>query len=288
MAEPLAEKQVTLDDAVRRVRYEGWCALDAVIPPDQVAAVRDEVVRIGEAQRPKEWDGRDHIDALINKTQVFAPYVTDHRILGVAEALFGPHVRISMTHGHTQAPGYTRNNWHGDWPFSLTQDSIIKAPYTQRQPVHVTTLWALTGFNSETGGTVIVPGSHTAGNSPGGDLDYDQFQPIASERQPEMQPGDVLVFDSRMWHTNGTNHSDELRVSMAVRYAPWWLNVLSVVPGLAEYEETVRRRDGLRAHDVMGMSREVFDALPAEAQTLFRHMLVGQRVPSAAEVLADA
>ncbi len=263
---------------VERVRREGWCAVRGVIPPTEVAVVYRAVMEVAE----REWEqhsvnGRLGIGGLIAKTQAMVPYVLDERLLGTAEALFGPKVRISMTHGIVTDPGYERTNWHGDWPFSLGNPYQIPAPYAADQPVKITTLWALTPFNATTGGTLIVPGSHTAGNNPGGDIGYDISEPVASEMQPELEPGDVLVIDSRTWHTNGTNRSDGQRVGMAVRYAAWWYNVHQITPGLAEFEQ-MAAETGDRASDVVPISREIYDALPEKAKPLFRHIVIGQRV----------
>ena len=37
--------------------------------------------------------------------------------------------------------------------------------------------------------------------------------------------GSVLLFDSRLWHSTSPNETDAPRVALAVRYAPWWLNL---------------------------------------------------------------
>lgn len=263
---------------VEQVRREGWCAVRGVIPRAEVDAVYRSVMEVAE----REWDkhsvnGRLGIGGLIAKTQVMVPYLLDDRLLGAAEALFGPKVRVSMTHGIVTDPGYERTNWHADWPFSLGNPYHVPAPYAADQPIKITTLWALTSFNAITGGTLIVPGSHTAGNNPGGDIGYDVYQPVASEMQPDLEPGDVLVIDSRTWHTNGTNHSDVRRVGMAVRYAAWWYNVHQITPGLAEFERMAAEA-GDRASDVVPITREIYGDLPEKAKPLFRHIVIGQGV----------
>ncbi len=267
---------VSVDEAIRRVTVEGWCVLDSVIPPAEVGGVREAVLDVSRRE-PDAGKPRIGIGGLIAKTQAFAPYVAEERLLGVAHARLGAPVRISMTHGIVTAPGYGRANWHGDWPFSLRQDQKVLHPYPADAPMHVTTLWALTEFSAATGGTAIVPGSHRFGNNPSGDNGYGEHAPAPSELQPHLDPGDVLMIDSRVWHTNGDNVSDRTRVGMAVRYAPWWFNIHVLTPGLSQYERTMGER-GTRGDDVMPITPEQYTALPDAVKPLLRHVVIGQKV----------
>ena len=49
--------------------------------------------------------------------------------------------------------------------------------------MHVTTLWLLSPFNEENGGTFIVPGSHRANNNPSGDNGIAPARPFPTEMQ---------------------------------------------------------------------------------------------------------
>ncbi len=271
--------RVSVDEAIRRVSVEGWCVLDSVIPPGEVAGVREAVLEVSRRERDADKP-RIGIGGLIAKTQAFAPYVAEERLLGVAHARLGTPVRISMTHGIVTAPGYGRANWHGDWPFSLRQDQKVLHPYPIDAPMHITTLWALTEFSAATGGTAIVPGSHRFGNNPSGDNGYGEHEPVPSELQPHMDPGDVLMIDSRIWHTNGDNISDRTRVGMAVRYAPWWYNIHVLTAGMRQYEEGAAER-GLRADDVIPITPEQYESLPDPVKPLLRHIVIGQKVRAA-------
>ena len=69
--------------------------------------------------------------------------------------------------------------------------------------------------------------------------------------------GDVVVIDSRIWHSNAHNPSREDRVAMVVRYAPWWLS--------AEY--------GGRNRSIV--PRDSYAAFPPAVRTLFQHRAEG-------------
>ncbi len=278
--------QVTLEETIRRIRYEGWCLVDEVIPPDQVASVRDRVLATA-AARPQCYEGeRGCLRGIIAYDQSFAPYVADQRLVGAAQAILGGGIRISLTTGIILAPGFgtddsdsggdSSRGWHSDWPFSLGQTSALLAPYGDL-PIHLTTLWMLSDFSSDNGSTYVVPGSHRAGNNPGGDIGYDGTKPVDSEIQATGKAGSVLAFDSRVWHSAGQNRSSEPRVTLAVRYAPWWFNLTGLLPGLADYEVEAEER-GERTDDVLPLSDEAFASLPASAQPLFEHIRAGREV----------
>ena len=268
--------RVSVEEAIRRVAVEGWCVLDSVIPPDKVANVRDAVLEVSR-KGPDAGKPRIGIGGLIAKTQEFAPYIAEERLLGVAHARLGKPIRISMTHGIVTEPGYGRANWHGDWPFSLRQDTKVLHPYPIDVPMHITTLWALTEFSENTGGTLIVPGSHRFRNNPSGDNGYGEHETVPSEMQPRMEPGDVLMIDSRVWHTNGDNVSNNTRVGMAVRYAPWWFNIHVLTAGLSQYEQAAVA-SGVRGDDVIPLTPAQYERLPDRLKPLLRHAVIGYKV----------
>ena len=168
--------------------------------------------------RPEDLEnGRHAVRGIIAYDQAIAPYLSDDRIMGVTEAFFGKHVRISMTTGVILHPGYPRTDnpgggLHSDWPFGQSYDYRIPAPYPDA-PLLLTSLWMLTPFTRENGGTVLVPGSHKASNNPTGDSSLVPGTTHPSEIQAEGKPGSVLLFDSRTWHINGHNNSDETRMA---------------------------------------------------------------------------
>lgn len=163
----------TVEDLARRIRIEGWCVVEGVIPADDVVKVRDSLVATADGRPEDLVNGRHAVRGIIACDPAIAPYLSDDRIMGVTEAFFGKHVRISMTTGVILHPGYPRSEepgggLHSDWPFGQSYDYRIPAPYPDA-PLLLTSLWMLTPFTRENGGTVLVPGSHRSSNNPTGD-----------------------------------------------------------------------------------------------------------------------
>ena len=152
-------------------------------------------------------------------------------------------IRITFTSAIITHPGNLRGDWHADWPFNQRNAGHIPAPYSDAT-FHLTSLWMFSPFTEANGGTLLVPGSHRTSNNPTGDNGVDPNAPYPTEIHATGDAGSVLLFDSRLWHASAPNHSQEPRVSVVVRYAPWWLNLEVLRPGSSELQEIVDATGG--------------------------------------------
>ena len=259
---------MTIEDLRDNVIKDGWCVIESVIPPDDIPPVRDSVLSTSSTHKlPDPRGSLDKVSGLINVDQSFAPYLAEPRLLGVCKALLGEHVRVSYTTCMVTHPGNERGQWHADWPFNQQSAGHIPAPYGDAI-VHLTTIWMLTPFTGETG-TLIVPESHRESNNPTGNNGVPLHEPHPDEISVSGEAGSVLVMDSRLWHAITPNRSDQPRVAMPIRYAPWWLNLESLRPGSDERARLTE--EGLTENTVPPVPPDVFDALPEDVKPLFRH-----------------
>ena len=263
----------TTEERLRQLKTDGFCLFDAVIPPDRVGAIRDSVAATVDRlfdDDPGAYGGVSHLRGLTTFDQSFAEYLADSRIIELAEALWGPPIRISNTSATINEPGKPRGRWHADVPFNQNNAGKIPAPYPDAC-LHLTTLWMLSPFTAENGGTLIVPGSHRTSNNPTGDIGVDSGAPYPTEFLVTGNAGDVVLFDSRLWHCPNVNESDERRVAIAVRYAPWWLN-LDVFRPVSELRTALEAASG-KTYDagVPLLPRQVFDNLAEDVKPLYSH-----------------
>jgi hypothetical protein len=253
------------------VQSRGYCLLDQVIPADRVAQIRQDVLDAAQAHnRPDAPANRGAVSGLINHTQSFAPYLADPRLLELTTALLGAHVRVSFTSTIISYPGAERLQWHADWPFNQNNAGHIQAPYPD-VVAHLTSIWMLTDFTAKNGATLIVPGSHQQDNNPSGNNGVDKMAAHPEEMQMIGAAGSVLVMDSRVWHATPSNDSDETRVGLAIRWAPWWLNLDVLMPGTDERARMVDEVEGAKENEVPALTPEIFANLPGGVQPLFRH-----------------
>ena len=270
MSQALPARPTAFDLLDRR----GFCILPEVIPPQSVADIRQEVLTVVAAHRVEPAPPQvGFVPGLINHSQCFAPYLVEPRLAALLTACLGAHLRISFTSAIVNEPGNQRGGWHADWPFNQTNAGHIPAPYPDLR-MHVTTLWMLSPFSAENGGTLVVPASHRRNSNPTADTGCDVHQPLPEETRITGEAGSVLVMDSRLWHATAPNQTQEPRVALAIRYAPWWLNLEVLRPDSAE-----RRRmcseSGQDDNRVPSVPNEVYSKLPGTVQPLFQHWREG-------------
>ena len=262
---------------LRTFRTSGFCVIDNVIPADRCDEIRSSVEatvkrECGEYASPQ---GVDFVPGLINHDQSFAPYLAEPRLLEFVQRVLGEQVRISFTSAIINQPGNVRGKWHADWPFNQNNAGHVPAPYGDAV-LHLTTLWMLSPFDAGNGGTLVVPGSHRISTNPT-DSAYgvDAEAPHPQEVHAAGAAGSVLVFDSRLWHTTAPNNAPNARVALAVRYAPWWLN-LEVLRPESDLRKQMVTEPGASENLVPSVNPAVFDKLPANVQPLYRHWIQPQ------------
>ncbi len=275
-----------VDALQRQIERDGFCVVEGVIPAGEVQAINAELLAALESNRERSegelaktrsrghrigTSGVEVLKQAINEVQSFAPYLADRRVLDIVEAFFGAWARISCTDCVANMPGNARGYWHADWPYNQTNASHIPAPYPDAV-LHLSTIWMLTPFSAETGGTLVVPGSHRWPRNPAaGDMpEVDNEAVYPTERHVEGPAGSALVYDSRLWHAVAANRSDQPRVALIVRYAPWWLNLNPTLVGRPEHQAMVVETGG-KNYELEPLDREVFERLPGQVQPLYRH-----------------
>ena len=269
-----------------QIERDGFCVIDGVIPIGELDLIRNEIIaavernsRYSEAEKAKT-QSRGHrigtpgvasMKQIINEVQSFAPYLADAQLLALVESFFGAWARISCTDCVINQPGNERGYWHADWPYNETNASHIPAPYPDAV-LHLSSIFMITAFTPESGGTLVVPGSHRWPCNPAAgtmrEIDYEA--PYPTERHVEGAAGSVLVYDSRLWHAVAPNKSAEGRIGLIVRYAPWWLNLNPTLIGREEHQAMVVETGG-KNYEMGPLRRQVFAGLPENVQSLYRH-----------------
>ncbi len=267
---------LTVDEVLFQLRVHGWCVLEGVIPEEEVEGVRESVVATAAEQVRGEVDERKkvaiNIRNIINVNQSFAPYLADERILGPARAIFGPYIRMRSGKGFVEYPGTQRSSLHADGPFIQSQPVCVTAPY-QDATLQLTTVWMLSDFTQENGGTILVPGSHRSNTNRTAGIDFPI--PYPGEVQVVGKAGSVLLFDNRLWHTGGANCSRAPRVGFLCLYFPWWLcQDQNRPPGTPERARLIEET-GLGDKELGPATElvpvEVYEALPEDVKPLLRH-----------------
>jgi ectoine hydroxylase-related dioxygenase (phytanoyl-CoA dioxygenase family) len=202
--------EATVDDVVAALESDGYCAVEGLLPSDEVAAARASLVDVLSAtpEGRNDFEGfkTQRVYALFAKTRAFDGPVTNPLLLGVLDRVLG-HYQLSAPTGIQIGPGEKAQILHRD-------DSIYPLPRDFPEVV-LNTMWALDDFTEANGATRLVPGSHRwTDRQPGPD---DEIV------QAVMAAGTVLFYGGRIWHGGGANATERPRLGVILEFAAAWL-----------------------------------------------------------------
>ena len=262
------------EQLIRQLKASGYAVIADVIPSGAVQRVRESVLETARQHAVRSNfapQGTSQIASLIRYDQSFAEYLVEERLTTIVTALLGEHYRVSFTTALVNHPGNDRGQWHADWPYIQSLGARFPAPYPDLI-MHLTMLFMLSDFTVETGATIALPGSHRRGTNPTAEPVADRLDPLPGELQITGQAGSALLLDSRCWHAAAPNRSAEDRVAVAVRFAPWWLNLEVLRPNSFLRQQMVERANKPDA-PAPTIPPEVFAQLPENVQPLFHHWI---------------
>jgi ectoine hydroxylase-related dioxygenase (phytanoyl-CoA dioxygenase family) len=209
--------QSSIFDHVDRVDTDGYTIVEDAIEPALVEALRDTIRRLEDELdvRPRETAAEGHATKrmynLLAKDAVFQAMPAHESVLPIVERLLDRGCLLSGMTAIDIGPGEHPQPIHGD--------DIVMSRHLQRPhaPMMVTSMWALTDFTADNGGTLFAPGSHLFSQSadePGALDDVDV-------RALEMPAGAVMIFHGSLWHGGGANTTEnEWRLGVNVQYCP--------------------------------------------------------------------
>lgn len=197
--------QSTLERHLEALSVKGFTlvrqALDATATNDLRQAL-DEVYAVQE----KEF-GQANLVAINELDLARAPLCYSERFLDlitlpalreIVTALLGDYFCLHLQNGVINRPKteHHQSSWHRDLPY---QNFVISTPLA------ISAFYCLDPFNAETGATWLLPHSHRVEYLPSEDY-------LAQNAvQIEAEPGDLLLFDSMVYHRAGTNVSNLIR-----------------------------------------------------------------------------
>jgi ectoine hydroxylase-related dioxygenase (phytanoyl-CoA dioxygenase family) len=149
--------------------------------------------------------------SLLAKSAACRDLVMTPRIHEILDLVLGPQCsayQLSWTQAIRIAPGEVAQMPHRD-----TNMYPFKRPGPE---CFVNSIWALTDFTAENGGTVVYPGSH---------LWDDARTPSDSDAVTavEMKRGSVVLYYGSAYHGGGANRTDADRIGIGFAYTLGWL-----------------------------------------------------------------
>ena len=240
------QSSAAVEECISIIERDGCVILDRLAEAAQMDAIRAELEPYLARTPFGEGDFVGHatkrMGALIVKSPTLRDLVTHPTVLGIMDAILGPHcsrIQLNLTQAVQIWPGELAQIYHRD-------DEMF--PYANKIcEFMVNALWAYEDFTQANGATRIVPGSHR--------------WPVTREPDPaaieyaEMSRGSLLIYTGSAIHSGGANRTDRPRTALINSYSLGWLRqsenlYLSVPPAVARtLPEQLRQLVGYAIHE---------------------------------------
>ena len=108
----LPEESMSLERLRLEMDVNGFCIIDAVIPPAECEDVESRVLEVAqrEGARYSSPESVSFCPSVINHEQSFAPYLAEARLLSLVTSLLGHDARISFTSAIVNQPRNARGD----------------------------------------------------------------------------------------------------------------------------------------------------------------------------------
>jgi ectoine hydroxylase-related dioxygenase (phytanoyl-CoA dioxygenase family) len=195
-----------MEPHVEEVKILGYSIVPAVLDNSAVAECRERIdglhrrqIETGDGARQlANINDSNIVRCLLADDPFFLSLPTNERILSVVQLLLGDYFILQQQNGVLN-PSDVENHqgaWHRDLPYQH---------FVSSRPVAVSALFCIDCFDEKTGGTFVLPCSHKIEAFPS-----ERFVG-AHEVGVIAEPGDVIVFDSMVFHRAGVNTSGRMR-----------------------------------------------------------------------------
>lgn len=195
-----------LDTAKAHLREHGWARVPAVLTKAEAANTLD---KLWEAKKKAEARGEEtylsfldpnpsnvRVFYLMELDQVFRDLISHPTAITMVKAVLGDNFLISNFTANIARPGSRSMALHSD------QSIVFPDPWQAVWALNV--IWCLTDVRRENGATQYIPGSNRY-----------VYRSEVPDNAPELlvpfeaEAGDVIVMDGRVWHTSGSNVTED-------------------------------------------------------------------------------
>lgn len=216
------------------IRIKGFTILKGVLDSEKVEVIRDLMDGCYAKQELEfgkealiEINELDLLRAPLQYDERFIDLIRGNRILYLVTKILGEVFSLHLQNGVINRPDrpHHQSSWHRDLPYQ---------EFTSSKPLALSVFYCIDKFTPETGSTLVLPYSHKETGFPSNDFVE------AHELQILAEAGDVLVFDSMVYHRAGYNSSDIIRRG---------INNVFVVPIIKQQIDLPLLLDGQYAED---------------------------------------
>ena len=198
-----------LDQAKLDIRETGLALISGQLSDSMLTRARDltygaaaEDKRLG--RQPNSFgldygDGNVRVWNILNRDSLFRDMVQSPVVLDLLECVIGWPALLGNISANITTPDSDGGAWH--------QDQLFVPKPWPANPQGMNFAWLLDDFTEANGATEVISGSHLN--------DFPEPDPDDSRAIPVVAPaGTLMVFESRLWHRTGCNHSSSPRAGL--------------------------------------------------------------------------
>jgi ectoine hydroxylase-related dioxygenase (phytanoyl-CoA dioxygenase family) len=199
---------------IDRLHRDGYTIIVDAFDVALAGELRDDIVRlerelsIGTGQNGFEGHATTRVYNLLAHGALYQQIPVHPPVLALMRHVLGEGCLVSSLSSIAIGPGEVAQPIHAD-------DQVMPLAKPHVATV-ANSMWALTDFTEANGATRIIPGTHTAAESPV----YGQHYPSIPA---EMTAGSILVWHGSLWHGGGANTTGTTRVGIAMNYCAGWV-----------------------------------------------------------------
>lgn len=231
MTSPAASARVVTsaetDQHLKNLRVYGYTRVEAYLPPEAVSRLLALVEKHHAGARALDYSGRPSRDArdkmvynLQNKDKLFIDLLAEPFLQSVLPAMLNDQFYRFLP---PETPNYILSYYNArssGEKLDLHIDTYI--PFPGERTYAMQAAFVLEEHSLDNGCTVVVPGSHTLGAYT--DRSLQKVEPILAN------PGDLVLWDSRLWHGTNENVSGRSRWTMIATFTSWWIKQSMDIP----------------------------------------------------------
>ena len=216
-----------MDKYISEIEDKGFCRIPQVLSPKQVQETLDLIL---------EWHRRtqDAITKVPNMARGNFVWNLQNKDFYFLDLLFSAEIVHEILKHFLNdqwfrpippdGPNYILRSYmarSSDKALPMHIDSLV--PYIGSETFVMQTAFVLEDQNVANGCTYVVPGSHQSGKF-AYQSGFDEAIPI------ESKAGDVVIWDSRIWHGTRANTSGRTRWALIPTFTRWWIKQQFNIP----------------------------------------------------------
>ena len=253
-----------LDRHVEEIRLAGYTTLAGVLSDAETAEARSKIDSIYSRQL-EEVGGESRLAAindsynarcLLAYDDFFLGVAANARVLAVVRRLLGDYFTLMLQNGIINVPAVGDEQNAGYWHRDLNYQHFVST-----RPISVSALFCVDDFSEETGGTLVLPGTHRAEAFPSEDY-VRRHETVINARA-----GSAVVFDSMLYHRGGHNRSTGARRAV---------NHMYTLPFVKQQISLPKALGGRHSEDVFLRRFLGYESEPDESVVEFRRRRLGR------------